>query len=69
MINIARELRERQLTAKIILQVHDELVLEAPEAETEAVGRIVREKMEGAAELLVPLKVDMGIADNWMDMK
>ena len=69
MINVARELRERQMTAKIILQVHDELVLEAPEWETEAVGRLVREKMEGAAELQVPLKVDLNIADNWMDMK
>ena len=69
MIKIARELRERQMAAKIILQVHDELVLEAPEAETESVGRLIREKMEGAAELLVPLKVDMNVADNWMDMK
>jgi DNA polymerase-1 len=69
MINIGRELRKRQMTAKIILQVHDELVLEAPEAETEAAGRLVREKMEGAAELLVPLKVDLNVADNWMDMK
>jgi len=69
MININRELRERQMTAKLILQVHDELVLEAPEAEIEAVSRLVREKMEGAAELLVPLRVDLGIAGNWMDMK
>jgi len=69
MINIDRELSERKMAAKIILQVHDELVLEAPEAETEAVGRLVKEKMEGAAELRVPLKVDLNIADNWMDMK
>ena len=69
MINIARELRERKMPAKIILQVHDELVLEAPEAEAEAVGCLVKEKMEGAAELLVPLRVDLNIADNWMDMK
>ncbi|MDR0310519.1 MAG: DNA polymerase I, partial [Acidobacteriota bacterium] len=69
MINIAHELRERRMAAKIILQVHDELVLEAPEEETEAVSLLVREKMEGAAELLVPLKVDLNIADNWMDMK
>jgi DNA polymerase-1 len=69
MINIHRELREQQMAAKIILQVHDELVLEAPEAEAEAASRLVREKMEGAAELLVPLKVDLNMADNWMDMK
>ena len=69
MINIARELKEGHMAAKIILQVHDELVLEAPEAQTEAVGNLLREKMEGAAELLVPLKVDLSVADNWMDMK
>ena len=69
MINIDRELRERQSAVKIILQVHDELVLEAPEAETEDVCRIVKEKMENAAELRVPLKVDLNVADNWMDMK
>jgi DNA polymerase-1 len=69
MIGIDRELRERQMTAKIILQVHDELVLEAPEAEVETVSRIVKEKMEGSAELLVPLKADLNVADNWMAMK
>jgi len=69
MLNIERELKEREMAAKIILQVHDELVLEAPEAEAEAAGRLVREKMEGAAELLVPLKADLNIANNWMDMK
>ena len=69
MINIERELRERQMAAKIILQVHDELVLEAPEAEAEAAGRLVGEKMEGAANLLIPLKVDLNVAANWMDMK
>jgi DNA polymerase-1 len=69
MINVARELRKRQMAAKIIVQVHDELVLEAPEAETEAVSRLLKEKMEGAAELLVPLKVDLNVANNWMDMK
>ena len=69
MINIDRELRERVMAAKIILQVHDELVLEAPEAEAETAGSLVKEKMESAAELLVPLKTDLNIADNWMDMK
>ena len=57
------------MSAKVILQVHDELVLEAPEAEAKAVSRLVQEKMEGAVELRVPLKADLNIADNWMDMK
>ncbi|MDR0842437.1 MAG: DNA polymerase I [Acidobacteriota bacterium] len=69
MIRVERELRARQMAAKILLQVHDELVLEAPEAEVAATSDLLREEMEGAAELLVPLKVDLNVADNWMDMK
>jgi DNA polymerase-1 len=69
MIRIHRALQERHLSAKILLQVHDELVLEAPEAETGATRILVRENMEGAAALLVPLKVELNMANNWMDMK
>ncbi len=69
MIRIHRALLEKRFSAKILLQVHDELVLEAPQTEVGEVGDIVRREMEGAAELLVPLKVDLNIADNWMDMK
>lgn len=69
MIRIHRLLQDRALAARILLQVHDELVLEAPQAEVDAVGQLVREEMEGAASLLVPLKVDLNVADNWMDMK
>jgi DNA polymerase-1 len=69
MIRIHHALRESQLSAKILLQVHDELVLEAPEAEVEKTRILVQQEMEGAAQLLVPLKVDLNVADNWMDMK
>ncbi|MBM3789107.1 MAG: DNA polymerase I, partial [Acidobacteria bacterium] len=69
MIRIQKSLRKNGLSSKILLQVHDELVLEAPEREVEQVQQIVRREMEGAAELAVPLRVDMGVADNWMDMK
>ena len=69
MIRIHAALRERGLSAKILLQVHDELVLEAPKAEAEETCALVRAQMEGAAALLVPLKVDLNAADNWMDMK
>jgi DNA polymerase-1 len=69
MIRVHRLLQERNLAAKILLQVHDELVLEAPEAEVETVRNLVRAEMEGAAQLIVPLKVDLNVADNWMDMK
>ncbi|MEO0250320.1 MAG: DNA polymerase I, partial [candidate division WOR-3 bacterium] len=69
MIRVYRSLRESKLSAKILLQVHDELVLEAPETEVEKVGNLVREEMEKAATLKVPLKVEVNVADNWMDMK
>ena len=55
--------------ARILLQVHDELLIEAPEAEVEAIGRVVREEMEGAIQLAVPLRVDLGIGRNWYDCK
>jgi DNA polymerase-1 len=69
MIRIHWALLRKRLSAKILLQVHDELVLEAPEAEVEEVGDLVRQEMEQAATLRVPLKVEMNVADNWMDMK
>jgi DNA polymerase-1 len=69
MIRVHRALQDRHLAAKILLQVHDELVLEVPEAEVEATRIMVQEEMEGAVELLVPLKVDLNVAGNWMDMK
>ena len=69
MIRIQLALQERHLSAKILLQVHDELVIEVPEAETEATRVLVQAEMEGAANLLVPLKVDLNVAGNWMDMK
>jgi len=69
MIRVHRLLQDRKLAAKILLQVHDELVLEAPEAEVETIRNLVREEMEGAAQLIVPLKVDLNVANNWMDMK
>ena len=54
---------------KMILTVHDELVFEAPEAKSQSVARFVRERMEGAASLDVPLTVDLGIGINWKEAK
>jgi DNA polymerase-1 len=51
----------------MILQVHDELVLEVPEAEVEAVKTVVCEEMERALPLNVPVVVDVGVALNWLD--
>jgi DNA polymerase-1 len=49
--------------------VHDELVLEAPVVEVDRVSELVRRHMEGAAELRVPLVVDVGVGANWLDAK
>ena len=55
--------------ARMILTVHDELLFEVSTARAEEVGAIVRERMESAAELNVPLTVDVGIGENWKDAK
>lgn len=62
-------LRSGGFAARLLLQVHDELVLEAPEGEVERVASLVKEYMEGAASLEVPLVVDVGVGDNWLDAK
>ncbi len=69
MIQIHQSLADEGFTARLLLQVHDELVLEAPTTESERVATLVREKMEGAATLEVPLLVDVGIGPNWLDAK
>jgi DNA polymerase-1 len=69
MIRIRAALREERLAARLLLQVHDELVLEAPPAEVDAVSALVRTHMEGAAELAVPLVVDIGTGPNWLEAK
>ncbi len=69
MIRIHRSLQSMGLSAKILLQVHDELVLEVPVAELDQACALVRQEMEHAATLRVPLKVDLNVADNWKDMK
>ncbi len=69
MIRVAASLRERRLSAALVLQVHDELVAEAPVAEVDAVRQVLREEMEGAATLSIPLVVDIGVGPNWLDAK
>jgi DNA polymerase-1 len=69
MIGTARALTERHLESAIVLQVHDELVIEAPRAEVDAAGEIMRREMEQAADLSVPLVVDLGLGENWLDAK
>ena len=69
MIGIHGALRDRQLRTRLLLQVHDELVLESPPEEIGEVTALVREQMEGAAQLQVPLVVDIGTGPNWLDAK
>ena len=65
MIEVDKRLMEDNLQSKMILQVHDELLIEAPEEEVEKVSQMVKDAMEGVYKLKVPLKVDVGIGDNW----
>ncbi|MBL8985673.1 MAG: DNA polymerase I [Gemmatimonadetes bacterium] len=69
MVRLHRALRTERLEARLLLQVHDELVLEAPLAEVDRVRDLVRLHMEGVAELKVPLVVDIGVGTNWLDAK
>ncbi len=69
MVAIEQRLREEGRSARIVLQVHDELLLEAPDAETSAVKEIVREEMCSAYPLGPPLAVDIGAGDTWADAK
>lgn len=69
MVNLSEALMNADLRTTVLLQVHDELVVESPQAEVEQAAEIVRRKMEGAAELSVPIVVDVGIGTNWLDAK
>ena len=69
MISIDRDLVRRKLASRLILQVHDELVLEVEDSEVDELKMLVRERMEGVANLLVPLKVDLAVGSSWFDAK
>lgn len=69
MVRVHKRLKEEGLSAKLILQVHDELILELEPSELEAAERLLREEMERAAELSVPLLVEMSHGKSWYDAK
>ena len=69
MIQIDEELLARRLKSRMLLQVHDELLFEAPQAEVETIRELVREKMENVYSLKVPLVVEMGVGPNWRDVE
>jgi DNA polymerase-1 len=67
MVEVAEALHENRSSARMILQVHDELVFEAPGSELEALTGLVRRCMESVYELRVPLRVDVGSGRNWRE--
>ena len=69
MIAIDRRLREEEFVAKMILQVHDELLFEAPAKEKNKLEKLVREEMEGVYKLAVPLLVEISSGPNWRDLE
>jgi DNA polymerase-1 len=69
MIRLDRELRERNLKSRMLLQVHDELLFEVPDAELDTLRSLVREKMENVYPLKVPLLVEIGAGLNWRDVE
>jgi DNA polymerase-1 len=69
MIEVDRRLRAEGLESRMVLQVHDELVFEAPPDEMDALRALVREAMCGVAELVVPIEVSVGAGPNWAEAK
>ena len=69
MIKVYKELKKRNLEAKIVLQVHDEMMIEAPKNEIDEVKTILKECMESATTLNVPLIAEISVANNWYDCK
>ena len=69
MINVLKEIKSRNLKSKIVLQVHDEMMIEAPIDEAEEIKEILKNKMENATQLKVPLIAEISEATNWYDCK
>ena len=69
MIGVNKRLKEQKLKSRLVLQVHDELLIEAHHAEIDIVKEILREEMEQAASLDVPLEIDMHTGNNWYEAK
>ncbi len=69
MLKTDEALRRENLQTRMIMQVHDELLFEAPEAEVPKAMEVIKKAMETAVELDVPLTVEIGAGDNWMNVK
>lgn len=69
MINVAKKLKEGGYQAKLVLQVHDELLIDCPITEVEPVSKLLKEEMENAVSLKVPLTVEVGVGETWFKAK
>ena len=65
MVNVANRLKKEKLDGKLILQVHDELIVECPEKEAETVSKLLAEEMENVIHLSVPLSVEVKTGHTW----
>jgi DNA polymerase-1 len=69
MVKIAAEFKTQKLTAKLLMQIHDELVVECPDNETTEVTKILHEIMEHIVEWDIPMTVEVGVGKNWLEAK
>ena len=69
MINVYNRLKTEKLQSKLILQIHDELIIDAPESEKQVVEKILKEEMENAVSLSVPLTVEVSSGKTWYEAK
>jgi len=69
MVRVHQRIDSERLPMKLLLQIHDELVLEAPDDSADKCAQVVREEMEGAMKLNVPLKAEAGIGKDWLTAK
>ena len=67
MVRVWKRLQDEKMESRLILTVHDELIVEAPEAEAEKAAQILREEMEGCVQYAVPLSTDVHAGKNWLE--
>jgi len=67
MINIHNKLNSESFKTKMLLQVHDELVFDVPKSELESIKKLIKHEMENAHKMDVPLDVEIGVGDNWLE--
>ena len=67
MIEIYQQIEKKELSSKMLLQVHDELVFDMKTSETNSLMKIVKDTMENTISLNVPLLVDLGVGENWLE--